>query len=194
MTVTRTTTWVDGNTLTASNLNGEFNNLLNAPAIMNADISGGAAISLSKLAGSAQGAVAYDTGSSITTLAPGTSGQFLQTQGASANPTWASLPTNQVKGPTSGLLLQSGVTTFTGNGSNNGPQTSASFSQSFSSTTGLTVVMTMVADQTHTISYLGIPSIVTLATGSFTFIVNLPSGAWNNGVTFSLYWVALGPS
>src|SRR5882724_2102442 len=49
MVVTRTTTWVDGNTLTAAALNGEFNNLLNAPAIQNADIAGGAGIVYSKL-------------------------------------------------------------------------------------------------------------------------------------------------
>jgi hypothetical protein len=49
MVVTRTTTFVDGNTLTASQLNGEFNNLLNAPAIVNADIASGAGIVFSKL-------------------------------------------------------------------------------------------------------------------------------------------------
>lgn len=47
--VTRTTTFVDGNTLTAAQLNGEFNNLLNAVAIVNADISASAAIVFSKL-------------------------------------------------------------------------------------------------------------------------------------------------
>lgn len=49
MVVSRTTVWSDGNVLTASALNGEFNNLLNAPAIVNADIAGGAAIAYSKL-------------------------------------------------------------------------------------------------------------------------------------------------
>jgi hypothetical protein len=47
--VTRTTVWVDGNVLTASALNGEFNNLLNALALTNSDIAGGAAIAYSKL-------------------------------------------------------------------------------------------------------------------------------------------------
>lgn len=47
--VTRTTTWIDNQVLTASALNGEFNNLLNALNIVNADISGGAAIVFSKL-------------------------------------------------------------------------------------------------------------------------------------------------
>ena len=49
MTGTRTTTWVDQQTLTAAALNAEFDNLLNAVAIVNADISSGAAIVYSKL-------------------------------------------------------------------------------------------------------------------------------------------------
>lgn len=48
-TVTRTHTYVDGETLTAALLNNEFNNLLNAPAIMNADIASNAAIATSKI-------------------------------------------------------------------------------------------------------------------------------------------------
>lgn len=51
--VTRTTVWVDGNTLTASALNGEFNNLLNALNLTDSDISGAAAISATKIAGTA---------------------------------------------------------------------------------------------------------------------------------------------
>lgn len=46
---TRTTTWSDNQVLSASALNGEFNNLLNALALVNADISGSAAIVFSKL-------------------------------------------------------------------------------------------------------------------------------------------------
>lgn len=49
--VTRTTTWSDNQVLTASALNAEFNNLLNALNIVNADISGSAAIATSKIAG-----------------------------------------------------------------------------------------------------------------------------------------------
>lgn len=48
-TTTRTTTWNSGDTLTASALNGEFNNLLNALAIVNADVSASAGIVFSKL-------------------------------------------------------------------------------------------------------------------------------------------------
>lgn len=48
-TVTRTHVFVDGDTLTAAQLNAEFNNLLNAPAIMNSDVASNAAIASSKL-------------------------------------------------------------------------------------------------------------------------------------------------
>jgi hypothetical protein len=40
---------------------------------------------------STQGSILYRGASSWTALAPGTSGQFLQTNGASANPAWASV-------------------------------------------------------------------------------------------------------
>ena len=48
-TVTRTKTWVTGDTLTAADLNAEFNNLLNALALVNNDISASAGITFSKL-------------------------------------------------------------------------------------------------------------------------------------------------
>lgn len=38
-----------------------------------------------------QGDVLYDNGTNIVRLTPGTNGQFLQTQGASANPQWATI-------------------------------------------------------------------------------------------------------
>jgi hypothetical protein len=49
----RTTIWVDNQILTASALNAEFNNLFASLSIVNADISAGAAISPSKIAGTA---------------------------------------------------------------------------------------------------------------------------------------------
>lgn len=55
MTPTRTTVWVSQQTLTASALNGEFNNLLSAPSIVNADIASGAAIVESKVLFSGSG-------------------------------------------------------------------------------------------------------------------------------------------
>ena len=48
-TVVRTKTWSSGDTLTASDLNAEFNGLLGALAIVNADVSGSAGIVFSKL-------------------------------------------------------------------------------------------------------------------------------------------------
>ena len=50
MQVTRTKIWTDQEILTAPDLNAEFNNLLNTPNIVNADIAVGANISGSKLA------------------------------------------------------------------------------------------------------------------------------------------------
>ena len=43
------------------------------------------------LASAAQGDVLYHNGTSYVRLAPGTSGQYLQTAGAGANPAWAVL-------------------------------------------------------------------------------------------------------
>ena len=54
-TTTRVTTWVSGDTLTANALNAEFNNLLTGGInnIENANIASGAAISASKISGTA---------------------------------------------------------------------------------------------------------------------------------------------
>ena len=58
---------------------------------------GGAAIAVPAsgqwidLASAAQGDVLYHNGTSYVRLAPGTSGQYLQTAGAGANPAWAVL-------------------------------------------------------------------------------------------------------
>ena len=56
-TVTRSTTWSDGQTLSAAALNGEFNNALNALAIVNADVSGSAAIAISKISTGLSGSI-----------------------------------------------------------------------------------------------------------------------------------------
>jgi hypothetical protein len=64
MQVTRTTQWISGQVLTASALNTEVNNLLNAPSIVNADISGSAAIAATKI------------------LFGGSNGQFVKSDGA----------------------------------------------------------------------------------------------------------------
>ncbi len=50
----------------------------------------GAAITI-RITGEAQGDIIYHNGTTYTRLGAGTNGQFLKTQGAAANPTWASL-------------------------------------------------------------------------------------------------------
>lgn len=51
---------------------------------------GGGEVALSSLADGTQGDVMYFNGTNWVSLTVGTSGQFLKTQGASANPVWAS--------------------------------------------------------------------------------------------------------
>jgi hypothetical protein len=46
---------------------------------------------LINIASTVQGDIYYNSGSAIARLAPGTSGQFLKTQGASANPVWGTV-------------------------------------------------------------------------------------------------------
>lgn len=72
-----------------------------------------------------QGDVLYDNGTTLSRLTPGTSGQFLQTQGTSANPIWTSINIFSnvlfqyqgcvdVEGATSGELLTTTLTPSTG--------------------------------------------------------------------------------
>ena len=80
---------------------------------------GGAAITVPAsgqwidLASAAQGDVLYHNGTSYVRLAPGTSGQHLQTAGAAANPTWATV----VPGGTTDCSMWRLTTTFTGDAS-----------------------------------------------------------------------------
>ncbi len=79
-TVTRTTTWSSGQALTAAALNSEFDNLLGALALVNADISAAAGIAESKItfSGSGHAHTGGTDGAAITKLvsygffAPGT--------------------------------------------------------------------------------------------------------------------------
>ena len=64
--------------------------------------------------GSTQGSVIYRGASTWTVLAPGTSGYFLQTQGSSANPTWASASGSSgctTGGSSGNMLVASGTGT-----------------------------------------------------------------------------------
>lgn len=98
--------------ITAASINYDRLNLTGS--IVNADINASAAIAASKLNfGSAnQGDIFVDKGSGITRLTPGTSGQFLQTLGASANPQWAN------GGPSNTLFQYAG--SIDQHGTNNG--------------------------------------------------------------------------
>jgi hypothetical protein len=64
--------------------------------------------------GSTQGDVLYRNASSWVVLAPGTSGQFLETQGAAANPQWASGNSGTVTSVATGSGLTGGTITSTG--------------------------------------------------------------------------------
>jgi hypothetical protein len=64
--------------------------------------------------GSAQGDILYRSGTAWTVLAPGTSGQFLQTQGSSANPQWAAGNSGTVTSVAAGTGLAGGTITSTG--------------------------------------------------------------------------------
>ncbi len=80
--VTRSTIWSDNQVLTAAALNGEFNNLLNALNIVNADISASAAIVFSKLdSATVAGVTASQTLTNKTLTTP------TITSSASPNPT-----------------------------------------------------------------------------------------------------------
>lgn len=74
-------------------------------------------ISYLSVTSAAQGDTYYYDGSNIVRLAAGTSGQFLKTQGAGANPIWASITASTAGGLTDGFTLEGGtydpVTTIT---------------------------------------------------------------------------------
>lgn len=71
-TTTRITTWISGDTLTAAALNAEFNNLLTGGInnIENVNIASGAAISTSKIAGTAATLTGSETLTNKTLAAP----------------------------------------------------------------------------------------------------------------------------
>lgn len=114
--------------------NGDWSLALNVQSIVNSlpqisnnqvfgNISGGTAtptgVNVSALLdsaiGSIQGSVLYRSGSAWTVLTPGTSGQVLTTQGASANPQWSSTSgTGSVTSVATGAGLTGGPITTTG--------------------------------------------------------------------------------
>ena len=62
--------------------------------IMSSAGTNGTDADLLSIGSTAQGDLYYNSGSAIARLAAGTSGQFLKTQGASANPTWGDVSSN----------------------------------------------------------------------------------------------------
>lgn len=65
--------------------------------------------------GSAQGDVLYRSGAAWSVLAPGTSGTFLKTQGAGANPVWDTPSSGGVTWPTNGdVVISNGTSTPAG--------------------------------------------------------------------------------
>lgn len=67
-TATRTKEWASGDVLTAADLGAEFDNLLDALAIVNADISASAAIAASKISGTAMTLASTDTITGVKTF------------------------------------------------------------------------------------------------------------------------------
>jgi len=71
-------------------------------------------LTVNKLKSSNQGDIIYDNGTNIVRLTPGTSGQFLKTQGAAANPVWADAigTVAFASGGSAGTAVTAGTTTY----------------------------------------------------------------------------------
>jgi len=78
-------TFSDGGTVTTIDINGGTIDGTN----IGATTQGTGHVSTLKVGTTNQGDILYDNGTSLVRLTPGTSGDFLQTQGAAANPQWA---------------------------------------------------------------------------------------------------------
>lgn len=99
VTVTATTTFAGATisnlgTVTTADING---GTIDGTAIGASSTSTGAFSTL-KVATTNQGDVLYDNGTSFIRLTPGVSGQFLKTNGAAANPAWATLVVKNILG------------------------------------------------------------------------------------------------
>lgn len=73
---------------------------LSTPGNIGATSPGTGAFSTLKVGTTNQGDILYDNGTILARLTPGTSGQFLQTQGTSANPQWATASSLYINGTT----------------------------------------------------------------------------------------------
>lgn len=100
---TRQKTWITGDTITANNLNADWDNFysekitasnINDGAVGNNQLgtittAGKINFTALTVSGQSQGDVIYYNGTNWARLGAGTSGYYLKTQGASANPVWA---------------------------------------------------------------------------------------------------------
>lgn len=87
-------------TLTGSIVNADINSAaaivgsklnLTAPGVIGSVTPSTGAFTTLKVGTTNQGDILYDNGTSLIRLTPGTSGQFLKTQGAAANPVWGTI-------------------------------------------------------------------------------------------------------
>ena len=95
---------------------------LTSPGAIGSTAASTGAFSTLKVGTTNQGDVLYDNGTSLVRLTPGTSGQFLKTQGSAANPIWANVTTPALTfisntavsaaTTTGNISLTSGVTYF----------------------------------------------------------------------------------
>lgn len=92
---------------------------LTSPGPIGSTVANTGAFSTLKVGTTHQGDILYDNGTTVTRLTPGTSGQFLQTQGNGANPQWGG----------SGLLFVSNTPVAAANNTGNISITNTNFYQ-----------------------------------------------------------------
>lgn len=85
---------------------------LSSPGNIGATSPGTGAFTTLKVGTTNQGDILYDNGTSLVRLPPGTSGQFLKTQGAAANPVWANNTMSLVSATTMTTVTNSGNITI----------------------------------------------------------------------------------
>lgn len=134
----------------------QWNNLLALPALGTA---GGVSTTIDQI-GSTQGQILYRSATAWSALSPGTTGQLLRTNGAAANPSWASLSSIlDIIGSTRGAVIYRGASAWailapgtngdvlTSNGSGNDPSYTTPSSGGATNLDGLSdVAITAPAD------------------------------------------------
>lgn len=151
--VTITGTFTDLGTVTTADINGgtidgvtigaaSAPTITDLGSVATCDINGGsidgtnigaaaqgtAHVSTLKVGTTNQGDVLYDNGTSLVRLTPGTSGLFLKTQGAAANPVWGNPASSNVLFGFSAILQGTGATTEGALNTDNGSSPIVSYS------------------------------------------------------------------